>query len=456
MFRRGSEHELFLSFRNKGPQEDLLTPGAGACPSVRSLLCAAASYLFALLAVEPRWHLAQRRKRRRAWAALRKASKGHIGRRTFRKLRSHLALLRGHHTWDPNNFPRPIQRVLRMGWHCSACNISNHHQEEYCTSCKEHWAAVWVRSTKRSGSRPRQRKEKKEKRQKEGQDSKSSQAPKTDSVETVFPTNAPWVTSTPQSRLTMPRQVEMTSGPSTIPPPPVLQPPPAPQVGVEPLTAEDQEMMKHLRGLKALNASLPPQLLEQLAALEEKEKAVGAMRPLSHGHINKLHKLQGQVTSQLNRIHKLDQEWRTFLDVVHNNMSQHIEMFRAHRAELLQVYQSKLDELAMVKQSVTLASRTLVDALPTTEEAPPEPAMQEDLQPFQEVMQQATNLDTVSVVDSEEMEAADEEETEDKPPKAGYKPPSLAAFKGSTSPNRVANLNLKHKEPKEKTKKETK
>eukprot|EP00438_Fugacium_kawagutii_P003161 Skav218941 [mRNA] locus=scaffold678:178176:190869:- [translate_table: standard] len=335
------------------------------------------------------------------------------------------------------------------------CDRSNPANLDHCQQCEKHWTVVWQKSAKRSRSKQtrKEKNDKKDKKHKEDKEMTPSQSVLAGGAEAVFLTNAPWVVSTPQARLQSLRQVEMDPRQPSVPPPPVLPPPPthpAPAaMQPEVLTAEEQEMLKHLRGLRSLNAELPPQFLAQLQLLEEKEKEQGALKPLSHGHISRLHRLQTQVRNQLNKIQKLDAEWKSFLDVVNNRMGQHVECFRAYRAELVQQYQAKLQDLDNAKQLLSEASRSLVDTMPPAETAPEQPNLEADAQHFHQVLQQAAAVETLSVEDSEEMEPV-EEDMNGGPPikveKSSTYRPRVAPFRGAASPTKVANLNLKQKD----------
>eukprot|EP00438_Fugacium_kawagutii_P012391 Skav215496 [mRNA] locus=scaffold165:755401:767476:+ [translate_table: standard] len=325
-----------------------------------------------------------------------------------------------------------------MGWHCHQCQIPNQPQAEYCASCGQHWGVVWQRKERRSTSKPKAKKEsKKEKREKEkGENSKST--PEAQGWQ-VFPSSVPWVTSTPQGRLAIPKQQESLSSLPEVPPQPVLKPPPPPPVMTskpqEALTKEEQELAKHLRGLQALGAELPPQFLEKLNMLESKEKEQDTQRPLSHGHINKLHKLQGQVQAQMGRIHKLDTEWKSFLEFVNAQMSMHVSMYKSCRADMVSTYQSKVQELNDIKTSVKAASTTLMESMPTEYPTPEPPVADQDLQHFQQTLNAAA-------IDVEELESDNEEmepETqEDAKPPEERRTKSMTPFRGATSPTKGA------------------
>eukprot|EP00438_Fugacium_kawagutii_P032845 Skav224537 [mRNA] locus=scaffold388:790655:798229:+ [translate_table: standard] len=366
-------------------------------------------------------------------------------------LLSAIETLRGHHSWHAPNLPRVVRQVI-MGWHCGQCNIPNQAQAEFCSTCGQHWGAVWQRREKRSVSKPKSKKDSRKERKEKDKPAKDKGTEKSAPSEEnngwqVFPTSVPWVTTTPQARLPNPKPSEGTSSIPDIPPQPVLQPPPPPpaasakQMKTQ-LTQEEQEVLKHLRGLQSLGAELPPQFQLRLTALELKEKEQDNQKPLSHGHLNRLHKLQGQVQSQLGRIQKLDTEWKAFLDFVNGKMAMHVEMYKTCRHEMVTTYQNKIQELQEVKASVTAASQSLMDAAERPQEPPAPPEVDQDIQQFQQAVLMAGQ--EVQQVDSdvEDMEEVQEDVQEDGKI-TGTKQKALIPFRGATSPNKVTNLHLK-------------
>lgn len=345
-----------------------------------------------------------------------------------------------------------------MGWHCHHCDISNKAAAEYCESCRGHWGSVWIRQDRRSKSK--QKKEnKRDKKDREAKEAKEQSA-KTDEGEMdwqIFPTKVPWVVSTPQARLSMPKSTEREVI-ADIPPPPTLQPPPsapaqAPKPAASMLSQAEQQLVKHLRGIRELsNEELPPQLLQQLQDLETKEKEQQIQKPLTHSHINRLHKLQSQANSQLARITNLDTEWKAFLEKVQQRIAVHVSMYRSCRASHVSNYHAKLQELEEAKQNVSTASRSLVEQSPAPGTVPtaPDPdqqafAIQQELQfTMASVEQILSDGDTL-----EEMELENAPEGADG---KSHKPRSavtIGAFRHS--PGRVAQHQLKQARAKEHT-----
>lgn len=335
-----------------------------------------------------------------------------------------------------------------MGWHCHACDRSNPAHEEYCATCQEHWGAVWVKRAQRSGSRTKPKKDKKEKKEKE-KTGKESEVNNEETDWQIFPANVPWVMTTPKSRLSLPKPSELSTDLPDVPPAPSLQPPPPSahtSYRTDQLTGEEQQTMKHLRALRDLGESLPQPLQERLTALEEKEREQGSQKPLTHGHINKLHKLQNQVASQNARIQKLDSEWKDFLKLVQSRMEMHVGMYRSHREDLIATLASKKAELEEAKLQVSLACKSLVEGVPNHQEPTALPAEDQEMSHLAQTFAQAAEVVELSFSE-EEMEADMEEGKSQGERKVVKTTKSMKPFIGAGSPNRVANQALKQKGP---------
>ena len=184
--------------------------------------------------------------------------------------------------------------------------------------------------------------------------------------------------------------------------------------------------------------SLPDELEQKLRDLEEKAGASEAK--LSHGHLNKMVKVEKQVSGLSDKIRKLDQDWQTFVTQVDERFRKHKSMFLETRAQLVLARRQKIEELAAIKEEITRASQSL---LSTASPAEVEVLDVED-QALMESLQQATApLDFMDEYPDMEME---EEETPAEPTQEGR--PAIAPFRrgGSvTSPTKVANVHLKSK-----------
>ena len=196
------------------------------------------------------------------------------------------------------------------------------------------------------------------------------------------------------------------------------------------------------------------EMLDKLRGLEQKEKDFAASKSLTHGHINRHHKIRDKLAAQLQKIRIMDQEWDKFVVATQEKIQHHATLYRQARTELCQQYHEKLQELQSLNQEISSASQSMVqavqgDQLPVPEVASVEDqfailqaALQEgqrDLIPVEEMQ-----MDTTETVDVHSSDS-DKELVPEKPPMAKAK-----TFQASVSPNRVAHTHLKvKKEPKE-------
>lgn len=177
--------------------------------------------------------------------------------------------------------------------------------------------------------------------------------------------------------------------------------------------------------------SLPDELEQKLRDLEEKAGASEAK--LSHGHLNKMVKVEKQVSGLSDKIRKLDQDWQTFVTQVDERFRRHKSMFLETRAQLVLARRQKIEELAAIREEITRASQSL---LSTASPAEVEVLDVED-QALMDSLQQAT-----APLDMD----MEEEEPPAEPTQEGR--PAIAPFRrgGSvTSPTKVANVHLKSK-----------
>eukprot|EP00434_Breviolum_minutum_P043479 symbB.v1.2.038764.t1/scaffold6164.1/size20404/2 len=174
-----------------------------------------------------------------------------------------------------------------------------------------------------------------------------------------------------------------------MPIPPEAKSSPAPETNPD-------EILTHLRGLKKAMGQLPAALEEQYQTLEAQAKD----RMLSHGHINKLGRLQKQLTSLSTRIAQMDKDWKGFAEKVLSKFSQHQKMYRQSRASLMEDFLKKSQEIQEAKQEVQQASLTLFNA-----QTPPPPPPIEELDAA-EVMEEALREDVY--MDMEEVEDTEE------------------------------------------------
>ena len=344
-----------------------------------------------------------------------------------------------HHSYNPLEFPSLVQSLGVMTWHCHTCKVNNTPKMTYCRACHAHWSAVWTA--------PRRSRSKSIKKQKK--DASEYQVTEQASQETdswaVFPGKLPWISTTPASRA----QRKVESGismdkPLGMPPQPVL--PPAPSVEVPmALTAEEEKMLQHLKGLQAMDMDLTESMTRRLEELSMREAKAQSSRTLTHGQLNKLNKLKVQVATAAQKIKDLDQEWTSFVSTTVAKVRQHGEMFQTCRADLMEHYNAKIQELANVKREMTLASQSLLGPQWTEPVIPEMPDLEvqfEDLQTTMEMEGHAGPIDLTEAMEEEELV-----EPEDMLHGASCKatPRALRPFRGSSSPSKVANHHLKVK-----------
>jgi len=111
--------------------------------------------------------------------------------------------------------------------------------------------------------------------------------------------------------------------------------------------------------------SLPEELEQKLRDLEEKHVAFEAK--LSHGHLNRMGRVEKQVTGLSDKIRKLDQDWQTFVTQVDERFRKHKSMFLGTRARLVLARRQKIEELAAIKEEITRASQSLLSNTNPTE-----------------------------------------------------------------------------------------
>lgn len=224
----------------------------------------------------------------------------------------------------------------------------------------------------------------------------------------------PWVPTTPQARLAN-RRVEQTeeeaSGPLLdVPPPPVLPTPPA-QVGSDAaLTTEEVKVLSHLRGLQAI-MPLPPEMQQQYEQLLSREKVVQPI--LSHGHLNRLKKLQTQMQGIAKKIGQVDADWKSFAQVVASRIQDHTLWYQQHRAQLMEQFNQKSAELQSAKEEVSQASASLVETTAQPEIQLAAPNAVQDAQAISALLTQPTTPLVINLEEGpQDMEAEAVEPTD--------------------------------------------
>ena len=244
----------------------------------------------------------------------------------------------------------------------------------------------------------------------------------------LFEGNHPWVISSPQARTMIPTASTPAEAEDMdkLPIPPETKTSPTPETNPE-------EILTHLRGLKKAMGQLPTALEEQYQTLEAQAKD----RMLSHGHINKLGRLQKQLTSLSTRIAQMDKDWKGFAEKVLSKFSQHQEMYRQSRASLMEDFLKKSQEIQEAKQEVQQASMSLLNAQTT---APPHPLEELDAaEVIEEALKEDVYMDMEEIEDTEEVSSRKKE----------LKSAALAPFRPRpklTSPSKVHSGHLKQKD----------
>lgn len=139
----------------------------------------------------------------------------------------------------------------------------------------------------------------------------------------------------------------------------------------------------------------------------------------------------------------MDQEWKEFITAATANLQEHGFHYQRARSDLLEVYNRKVAELADLKQTMSQASQQLLGQASPSEPPPMLTALPTDMRAFHEAAAIATAVELVNMElsDGEDMEDTTEHDETTAPTK-GPKV-KVGPFRGSASPNRVANLNLK-------------
>ena len=360
---------------------------------------------------------------------------------SHQKIRRAANFLDSHHgSQIPSRVQRTIlgERAFPMAsnsWTCRFCSTQMTLIVAHCSVCKRHWKQAQQGAASRSKSR--KAKKAKDTRKPEDKNSKGaaadSEKTKTEDKD-FFGGQHPWVMSSPQPRAvttTSDKPEEEITKDVALPIPPEVKSSCPPEQNAE-------SVLMHLRGLKKAMGTLPDALEVQLEKLEEQAKD----KMLSHGHLNKLSKIQRQLTVLHTRIQEMDSTWQSFAGKVVKRFQEHQQMYRQTRASLLQDFLKKNEELQAAKMEVQLASQTLMQ--PPMQ--PPEPP---DLDQAVIELEEALQEDGYS--DVQDMEEDPELMSEEQ--KQVLKDKALRPFRSSVrpkmqSPSKVHAGHLKTKEDK--------
>eukprot|EP00438_Fugacium_kawagutii_P031561 Skav203466 [mRNA] locus=scaffold3193:32958:34644:+ [translate_table: standard] len=369
---------------------------------------------------EPSWHRALRNRRRALRSQLRFKPGVLLGCKRKKRIRAVVRELTHHHSWNPFQVPLWIRQQMEMTWWCSQCQCTNNSESQYCEQCEQHWSVTWRK--RRSRSKHGKDKDKQKNKDKEKVKSKdlapaaATQAgttsdPKEDLM-TLIPDKVPWIVGTPQARLANKELQRIVHLPAQddLPPPPTLPEPPSASTAAPALTQEEQQALNHLRGLAGLGMDLPDALKEQLQHLLAKEKESQSGKSLNHTHLYRLNRLRTQVTNAQQRIQGLDREWQAFVSSVSAKLQLHGQCYQQCRADMMENYNKRLQELTKAKQEVTEASQLLLGQDHPVTMATAMPNIVGDLQQLHATMETAGMVDQVYMIsEPEDMEDMEDE-----------------------------------------------
>ena len=189
---------------------------------------------------------------------------------------------------------------------CQVCRTQNGPKLETCRTCHKPWYQVWQPPKRRSRSQSNRRKDKNKGKNKDTQTPKPQE--ELDPLMS-FPDRVPWIPSTPAARQQH-RKVEMGQEEvADLPPQPVLPPPPPPAEKAVTFTPEEEKLLNHLEGLVEANMSLTDEMQQSLDQLRMKSKMQKQSKALSHGHINRLERVQQQAKTAHGKIKQMDLEF---------------------------------------------------------------------------------------------------------------------------------------------------
>ena len=206
-------------------------------------------------------------------------------------------------------------------------------------------------------------------------------------------------------------------------------------------TEAEQQLLTHLKGLKEMGVvELTQPMLQQLEALEAKQKELVADKELNHGHVNRSKKLKAQLEAIAAKLLALDKEWKNFIFSIGQKVQRHQALYQQCREEIVQSKNAKMAELKMLKEEMAAASQKMMDALPQEDMQSTEDDLDQRMAAFQQTMAEAADL--VNLVSEDEMETGQPEDVELLKDGDQKRKPN---FRGSPSPTKVATSHLKVK-----------
>ena len=316
-----------------------------------------------------------------------------------------------------------------MTWHCHACRVNNTPKMTFCRSCHAHWSAVCT-APRRSRSKS-SKKYKKETSEHKAAEQVSQEA----DTWAVFPDKLPWISTTPASRA----NCKAESGISMEKP---LGMPPQANSATSSISrrtngaysrrgenaAAFEGVASHGHGSHGVNGK------EVGTAFHEGSEGSIQSNPDSWApeQAEQAHKLKSQVATAAQKIKDLDGEWATFVNTTLSKVRHHGEMFQNCRADLMEHYNAKIQELATVKKEMTLASQSMLGPQWTEPVIPEMPDLEAQFDALQDTMNAEGMVGQIDLTATQA--------TAGKGLARALRP-----FRGSGSPSKVATHHLKVK-----------
>ena len=316
--------------------------------------------------------------------------------------------------------------------------------QNHCESCNRHWKQADAAAGHRSQSRRSRRPQKPKPERKSAADPATTQEAAKDGTateEAIFTTKHPWVASSPHARA--PAVEAKTPAPED--PQSAMPIPPEPKSSTPSNGEEDMiKLHQHLKALKTALGTLPDELEDKLAQCEDKARE----KALSHGHLNRLGKVNKQLKTIAGKLQAMDEGWQQFAKKVMEKFEEHRQMYHTSREALMKEYLSKSQELQAAKEEVQLASQHLFAEQPP---APVQHQVDDAAAMIAQALQDDELFQQAQFDDYTGIEAIDDEEDELMKDAGNGKPPAKDARipfarRVATSPTKVANFHLKTKE----------
>ena len=261
----------------------------------------------------------------------------------------------------------------------------------------------------------------------------------------MFPEKVPWVATTPTTRISSKGMDQGgTAGKGVDPSAQLARPSQTSTEETVTLTEEEAKILQSLRSLQESNMQLTPEMSRQMESLVEKECFTASSKALTHGHLNKLHRLQNQVSATAKKVVDLDKEWTAFTSAISEKIKEHAQLYQQCRADLLEAHNQKRAELSAIKEEMSAASRSLLGQSQISHEVPEAPDIEDAMEAFQDAIAEAGMVNPIDLTEGDDDDDVMEvQETVD--PKGKVAKP-VKPFRGAASPSKVAQVHLKIKQ----------